>query len=272
MQRTLAASPNGADARDAADRAGDGVHAFFVLACGVTWILALPAAAAWIHHAPPSPLAVACAGLSAFGPTLAALAIAAPRRQLRDTFGRWRTNPLWVVAALFVPAAVHAIATALDVVVGGHPAQWFHPPATAEQVAALVVFPIGEEFGWRGFAHPRMLGRHGPVKGSMLLGAVWGLWHLAYAITPEAAGFDPFAFIQTMIELPLYALLVAWLFERSGRSMAVAIAVHAGAHLDHIERVPHSDWRLHAMHLLVLSVAALLAARALARPASRFDA
>jgi uncharacterized protein (TIGR04206 family) len=111
------------------------------------------------------------------------------------------------------------------------------------------------------------------VKGSLLLGAVWGLWHLAYAITPEAAGFDPFTFVQTMIELPLYALVVAWLFERSGRSMAVAIAVHAGAHLDHIERgVPHSDWRLHAMHLVVLSVAALIAAHALARRASRVDA
>ena len=52
-----------------------------------------------------------------------------------------------------------------------------------------------------------------------------------------------------MTELPLYALLIAWVFERANRSMAVAIAFHAGAHLDHIERAPRTDLRLHLLHL-----------------------
>ena len=66
------------------------------------------------------------------------------------------------------------------------------------------------------------------------------------------------------LELPLYSLLIAWVFERSNRSMAVAIAFHAGAHLDHIERAPRSDLRLHALHLVVLAVIAVFAARSLA--------
>ena len=240
-----------------------------MLACGVTWILAVPAALAWTRHETPSPWAVACAGLSAFGPMLAALAVAGPRGQLGDVFGRWRTSPAWVVAALLAPPAVHALATALYVAVGGHPGQWFHPPATAEQVAALVVFPIGEEFGWRGFAHPRMVRRHGLVKGSLAVGAVWGLWHLMYAITPGAAGFDAFVFWQTMIELPLYSLPIAWLFERSNRSMAVAIAFHVGGHVDHIEHAPRTDLGLHAIHLAVLAVVAAVAARSLAKQGTR---
>jgi membrane protease YdiL (CAAX protease family) len=238
----------------------DGVHLFFVIACAITWTLAWPAALAWMHHQAPTPAAVAGAGLSAFGPLLAALAVAGRQRQLGQVFGRWRTRPAWILPALLAVPAVHLIATALFVAIGGHPDRWFHPPNTQEAAAALVVFPLGEEFGWRGFAHPRMVGRYGVVRGTFVLGVVWGLWHLMYAITPTAGGFDPFELAMIMTELPLYSLLIAWVFERADRSMAVALAFHAGAHLDHIERAPRSDPRLHLLHLAVLAVAAGAAA------------
>ena len=238
----------------------DGVYLFFGLACAITWTMASPAALAWMHHRSPTPLAVAGAGLSAFGPLLAALVVAGRQRQLRQVFGRWRTRPAWVLLALLAAPLVHLIATALFVAIGGHPDRWFHPPNTPEALAALVVFPLGEEFGWRGFAHPRMVGRHGVVRGALGVGVVWGLWHLAYTITPTAGGFDPLELGMIMTELPLYALLIAWVFERANRSMAVAIAFHAGAHLDHIERAPRTDLRLHLLHLAVLAVAAGAAA------------
>ncbi len=252
-----------------------GAGIFFALSCAVTWGFATPAALAWMRHEAPSPGAVACAGLSALGPTLAAFAIAASgasgakRRELRAVFGRWRTHPGWIALALFAPAAVHLVATGIYVALGARPAQWFHPPATPEQWAALVVFPLGEEFGWRGFAHPRIVARRGLVKGSLLLGTGWGLWHLMYSITPETGGFDVFQFALGMAELPLYSLVIAWAFERSGRSMAVAIAFHAGAHLDHIEHAPRADLGLHALHLIVVAVVAALAARSMAKGEAR---
>ena len=242
-------------------------YIYFGLACAITWLLALPAALAWIRHQAPSAGAVASAGLSAFGPLLAALAVAGPQRRLREVFGRWRTPPAWIALALLAAPFLHALATSLFATVGGRPSEWFHPPVTPESLAALVVFPLGEEFGWRGFAHPRLVARFGAVRGSLILGVVWGLWHLVYAVTPQAGAFDPFVFGMTMIELPLYSLIIAWLFERAGRSMAVAIAFHLGAHVDHIERAPRAELGLHAAHLLILVAAAFLAARALARRA-----
>ena len=246
-------------------RTSDGVYLYFVLACAITWTMAAPAALAWVHHQPPAPLAVAAAGLSAFGPLLAALMVAGRQRRLRQVFGRWRTRPAWVLVALLAAPTVHLTATALFVAMGGHPDRWFHPPNTAEAVAALVVFPVGEEFGWRGFAHPRMVRRHGVVRGALLVGVGWGLWHLMYTITPTAGGFDPSELAMVMTELPLYALLIAWVFERANRSMAVALAFHAGAHLDHIERAPRTDLRLHLLHLAVLAVGAGAAAWSLSR-------
>ncbi len=244
-----------------------GVYAFIALACAITWLLATPAATAWMHHESPAPYAIACAGLSAFGPLLAAVAVAGPRKQLAGVFGRWRTNPAWIALALVTPFGIHAVATTLYAALGGHPSEWIHPPLRAEDAAALVVFPIGEEFGWRGFAYPRLVAARGIVKGSLLVGAAWGLWHLAYAVTPQAAGFDAFQFALTMIELPLYSVVIAWMFERADRSMAVAIAFHAGGHLDHLERAPRSELGLHALHVVVVAALAIVAARALRRSA-----
>ncbi len=246
-----------------------GLYAFFALACAITWVCAAPAALAFARSEVPPPLAIAGAGLSAFGPLLAALIVAGRQKELRAVFERWRTHPGWIVLALFAPAAVHLVATALFAALGGHPKQWFHPPRAPEQFAALVVFPLGEEFGWRGFAHERAASRHGLVKGALLVGAMWGLWHLMYSSTPTSAGFDGFVFGMTMLELPLYALLFAWVFERANRSMAVAIAFHAGGHLDHFELMPRSEWRLHAIHMVVVAVIAAVAARSLSRMDAR---
>jgi len=236
---------------------------FFSVACALTWLLGLPTAVAWMRHDAPSPLAVACAGLSAFGPLLAALVFVVPERRLGALFGRFRTNPGWVALALAAPFVIHLMATTLYACLGGRPAEWFHPPVHAEQLAALIVFPLGEEFGWRGFAYPRMVARFGIVRGSLGLGVAWGVWHLMYSITSQAAAFDPFVFGLGMLELPLYSLLIAWVFERSNRSMAVALAFHAGAHLDHVEQAPKSELGLHVLHLVVLGALAFVAARSL---------
>jgi len=247
----------------------DGLYLFFALACAITWLLAAPLALAWVRGQPPPAYAIPCAGLSAFGPLAAAVIVARQQRQLADVFRRWRAGLLPVALALVTPMAIHVAATALYVAIGGDPDRWLHPPVTAENVAALVVFPLGEELGWRGFAHPRAVARFGLVKGPLLLGAVWGVWHLAYSVTPASAGFDAFAFASGLVQLPLYSLVLAWLFEQAHRSLAVALAFHAGGHLDHIELAPRTDLRLHAMHLVVLVVCAALAARALRkRPAT----
>lgn len=244
----------------------DGTLVFVVLACVFTWGCAAPLSLAWLRQTTPPAHAIPLAGLAAFGPLLAALVVAGRQRTLREVFGRWRTSPRWIALALFAPAMIHLTATALFVAIGGEPVQWFHPPSAPERVAALIVFPLGEELGWRGFAHPRFVERFGLVKGSIALGAIWGLWHLAYSVLPTG-GFDGIGFAMGLAELPLYSLLIAWIFERAGRSMAVAIAFHAGGHLDHIELASRADMRLHALHLLVLAVVAAIAARSLTRAA-----
>jgi hypothetical protein len=54
--------------------------------------------------------------------------------------------------------------------------------------------------------------------------------------------------------------------------MAVAIAFHAGFHLDHFELAPRTDIRLQLCHLAVLAVVATAAARSLSPATSRLPA
>ena len=241
---------------------------FVGLACAITWTLAAPMAFAWATDRAPHPLAVPCAGMSAFGPLIAMLIVRARGGTLRAWRGEWRTLPatrLWGLAALamFTPMALHVVALALGALFGAHVPAWLHPPRTPEATAALVVFPLGEELGWRGFAHDAAARAFGAVRGALVVGVAWGLWHLAYAVTPTAHGFDVVTFATTMAELPPYAVLFAWAFERSRRSMLVPMAFHVGAHLDHAEAATDLGRWFIGCHLVVVTALAVLAARSL---------
>jgi membrane protease YdiL (CAAX protease family) len=258
--------PNGPGRNDA--------YLFLALACAITWVLDFPLVYAWATDAAAPPYAMPMVGLGAWGPTLAAFLIASRRRQLRGVFGRWRTSPVWIIAGLLLPLAVQLPATLIEVLLGGHPAHWFYPPDGPERFAALVMFPLGEEFGWRGFAYPRLEERHGPVVGSLILGSVWGLWHLGMMIAPdlERARETGDLALQALpsetififiVQMALWSIVMAWMFERSNRSIAVAIAMHAGAHIDNVSRAPYTELRLRILRFAVLAVVAALAARSL---------
>ena len=254
--------------QSAASARSSGLLPFFVLACVITWLLDLPMVLAFLAGAPLPDHALPMVGLGAFGPTLAAFVVAYWRRELGQVFGRWRTDPIWVVVGLLFPLVMHLPATLLEVALDGEPAQFFYFPKAPERIAALVFFSVGEEFGWRGFAYPRVATRYGPIVGSLLLGAVWGIWHLGMMFTAETGAPSTFTIGYVIVELALSSVVVAWIFEKGNRSMLVAFACHAGGHLDNVNLAPESEIRLRILRFVMLVVFAALAARALSKPSA----
>lgn len=250
------------DAKGLSDAPSDGLLPFAVLACGTTWLLSLPLVSSWIRGVPPPPFMLALAGLGAFGPTFAAFVVAKRQRRLREVFGRFQSPPLWIVAALLAPLCLHLVARLGEHALGGNITRWFWLPQTPAQITALVFFSVGEEFGWRGFAHPRLFERYGAIRGPLLTGLIWGVWHLFYAVNPQGSVDLP-AFAAMLVELLLWSPIIAWFFERTQRSISVAIGIHAGAHLDNASQIPADHWRMRVLVLLVVAVAALLATRSL---------
>ncbi len=238
------------------------VYLFLLLACVFTWSVDIPMALAAMRRTQPSEAAMSLGGLGALGPTLVALALSSLRGQRRAVFGQWRTDPHWLLVALLTVPAAHLVATTIEVLLGGHPAQWFYPPVRPEHFMALVFFSIGEEFGWRGYAYPRLTQVNGPVIANVVLGTTWALWHLGMMCTAEGPPTVATVLIW-VIELVCSSFVIAWLFEKSNRSILVAILVHMGAHLDNVSRAPESEVRLRVLRVVVFAIAAIFAGRSL---------
>lgn len=94
----------------------------------------------------------------------------------------------------------------------------------------VVTTGLAEEPGWRDFALPRMQPRFGPVRGTVILGFLWGLWHLPLFLTewggwPDVRPADVIAFVFGAVA---FSIVMTWVFNRTGQSLPVAIVLHAG--------------------------------------------
>lgn len=54
---------------------------------------------------------------------------------------------------------------------------------------SLISGPLNEEFGWRGYALDRLMAKFGFLKGSLIPGFVWAIWHLLWYFTPGQAQY-----------------------------------------------------------------------------------
>jgi membrane protease YdiL (CAAX protease family) len=78
---------------------------------------------------------------------------------------------------------------------------------------------LGEEIGWRGFLLPELLRRMNPLAASLVLGVVWGLWHLPIDLYAGFAVKGPGAILTRIIySIPL-AVLFTWFYLHSKGSL-----------------------------------------------------
>lgn len=96
-----------------------------------------------------------------------------------------------------------------------------------------ILFAIGEEVGWRGYMYPYLKTKFGVVKGRIIGGTIWGIWHwpliiiagYEYGINYFGAPFlGPVLF--TVIAVIL-GIILDYLYVNSG-SIVVPSIFHAG--------------------------------------------
>ena len=176
--------------------------------------------------------------LGSCGPTIVALvlsAITGGRAGVRALFAR-RGRPSWryyAFALLHIPAA-HLLATLALVLAGRHTAQHlFYPPLLPEQMAIAVLAPLGEEYGWRGYALPRLQSAMKPLSASLVIGVVWTLWHLPTAFMPGDSVAHIFFTLPAMLA---GSVLYTWMYNATGGSMRIVLLAHLSVHLDNVFR------------------------------------
>jgi CAAX protease family protein len=87
---------------------------------------------------------------------------------------------------------------------------------------------FGEEYGWRGYLLPRLLPL-GEVRATLLLGTIWGLWHLPALLIGLNYPGQPLwaALLVFTVNILLLAFPFTWLFMASTGSPLVVAVMHA---------------------------------------------
>jgi len=91
-------------------------------------------------------------------------------------------------------------------------------------VLAAIKGPV-EEFGWRGLALPLLQRKVAPIWASLILGAIWGVWHTpAFLLSGTQQSEWPFAaFLAGCLAISVIATA---LFNRSGGSILLSALFH----------------------------------------------
>lgn len=201
------------------------VAAYALLAYAVSWSLWTPAVLGG-----GGPVVVTLYFLGVLGPGVSALVVSrligAPLRPWARQIVRWRLPVRYYLYALGLPALLFVLVNAELALIGRDVDLGLLSERLPAYLATfLLVLTIGgalEEPGWRGFALPRLQENHTPVQATLILGLVWGVWHLPlYGL--GAIGPMLFAFFYT------------WLYNRTG-SVFLCILLHASftPALDHL--------------------------------------
>jgi membrane protease YdiL (CAAX protease family) len=90
-----------------------------------------------------------------------------------------------------------------------------------------------EELGWTGFALPRLRARDGVFATGLLMGILWGVWHLPsqFWAAGDASGALALGILVpelvfALAVLPAYRVLMVWVYEHA-HSLLVAMLMHA---------------------------------------------
>jgi membrane protease YdiL (CAAX protease family) len=154
------------------------------------------------------------------------------REGLKGSLGLLR-SPKYYLAALVVPpvfvTAVVFIVQALGLgEFSWSEANWFVYLMLLLIALPLTLFTFGEEYGWRGYLLPRLLPL-GEIRASVLLGVIWGVWHLPLLLAGlNYPGVNVWLaiIIFTFVTVAL-SFTYTWFYVASSGSVLVAAVFHA---------------------------------------------
>jgi membrane protease YdiL (CAAX protease family) len=228
---------------------GKNLFLFLVIAFGWSWLLWLPSVIIsvtdsqslmyWMYDVEMSLGLglIAIVGIFAtFGPLVAAFTVTGlteGREGMRRFWRRFwdvRLAGVWLLVSFLLPILLIALPRII-VVPLGYPLQL----AWASQPLVLVGWflnnltrsgGISEEFGWRGYALPRLQARWNALVSSIILGVIWTVWHLPlwFVAGSSQQGSSFWLFLANLV---LLSVLYTWLSNNARGSILVAVVFHA---------------------------------------------
>lgn len=151
---------------------------------------------------------------------------------LKDGLNPRRPGRRGWLMAVFLPLGIFLGAHLLEALIRQHPLDLsvLSNPPVALMAPLIILFtsgPLQEEFGWRGYALPRLLRRFNALTASLWLGVFWWLWHLPLVFIPGRFMVNSLAlFLLLLVEIVLTTILMTWVYRRTQQSILAALIFH----------------------------------------------
>jgi uncharacterized protein len=158
-------------------------------------------------------------------------------KQLFIRCGMWKFNIGWYVIAFGLPVFLVLLDLGVYRLAGGQltgkpPASWL--TGYLSSLLPLIPLAIFEEAGWRGYASPRLQSMLGKWGGSLVLGTLWGIWHIPFYLIRGVSFFADFDLPHLVVSLLFFVIGTAafettmtWLFRHTRGSLLFACIFHA---------------------------------------------
>lgn len=147
----------------------------------------------------------------------------------------WRVEWKWYLAAFLLLPSMQIAAILLSAALSQRPIDFSAVFAyrifgsSANLILLIIPFFLfdaianGEEIGWRGYVLPRLQVKHSALVSSLILGVIWGFWHLPKFLSH----WDTAAFVLFMVGTTAKAVLYTWLYNNTRGSLLLTILFHA---------------------------------------------
>jgi membrane protease YdiL (CAAX protease family) len=91
----------------------------------------------------------------------------------------------------------------------------------------FILGPLSEEIGWRGYALDRLQTKWNALTSSLILGLVWGFWHLPLFAMIGTSQYElAIPFVGFVVGLMVTAIIFTWLHNNTHSSIWMAIFFH----------------------------------------------
>jgi membrane protease YdiL (CAAX protease family) len=215
--------------------------AYFAIAYAFSWIFWIPNALVANGVTLPTGLVNFLAGPlnpAAFGPLFAALLLTFLQHggkgvlQLLKRGVDFRFTKIWLIAILLLPFGIFSGSIFASILAGVRPLDLSiisNPPYAliAFFVILFTAGPLQEEFGWRGYALPRLQSRFNALTSSVILGFFWWLWHLPAVFIPGRFMTDNLVvFLALLVVITLTSIIFTWIYNNTNGSVLASLLVH----------------------------------------------